>query len=265
MGIGNMKVLFLAIDVQKDFMDDGALGVPGAYSDVSRMVSFITENSDKITNIAVSLDTHTPHQIFHPAWWIDKEGKNPTPYTVITSNDIDSQKYIAVNYKEESYDYVKNLEALGKKSLTIWPYHCIQGTPGASLEESFAKAVFDFSVSKGTDPIYLVKGLDPLSEMYGIIKPEYSKHSAKNISFLRELTEYDKIVIAGEAKSHCVQESISQILDFYKENSLSAENIYVLEDCMTSIGGFEASCNETFEEFKKIHKVKLVNSKDDFL
>lgn len=38
------KVLFLGIDVQQDFMDNGALGVSGAHEDVARMtkVSFIT-------------------------------------------------------------------------------------------------------------------------------------------------------------------------------------------------------------------------------
>lgn len=66
------RVLFLGIDVQQDFMDNGALGVPGAHGDVERMTQFIYNNMDKITNIAVSIDTHTPHQIFHPCWWIDE-------------------------------------------------------------------------------------------------------------------------------------------------------------------------------------------------
>lgn len=42
------KVLFLAIDVQQDFMDNGALGVPGAHGDVERMTHFIYDNMDKI-------------------------------------------------------------------------------------------------------------------------------------------------------------------------------------------------------------------------
>ena len=35
------RVLFLGIDVQQDFMDNGALGVPGAHGDVERMTQFI--------------------------------------------------------------------------------------------------------------------------------------------------------------------------------------------------------------------------------
>ena len=57
------RVLFIGIDVQQDFMEKGALGVPGAHGDVERMTRFIYENMDAISNIAVSIDTHTPHQI----------------------------------------------------------------------------------------------------------------------------------------------------------------------------------------------------------
>lgn len=75
------QVLFLGIDVQQDFMDNGALGVPGAHGDVERMTKFIYDNMDKIATIAVSIDTHTPHQIFHPCWWVDDDGNNPAPCT----------------------------------------------------------------------------------------------------------------------------------------------------------------------------------------
>ena len=50
------------------------------------------------------------------------------------------------------------------------------------------------------------KGQYPHSEMYGIIKPEYSLHDHTNLDLLQEIATYDKIVIAGEAKSHCVLE-----------------------------------------------------------
>ena len=108
------RVLFLGIDVQQDFMDNGALGVPGAHGDVERMTQFIYNNMDKITNIAVSIDTHTPHQIFHPCWWIDENGNNPVPYTPITLADLDSGKYRAVIYPRQSRDYVEHLEKDGK-------------------------------------------------------------------------------------------------------------------------------------------------------
>lgn len=64
------KVLFVGIDIQNDFMDNGALGVPGAHKDVERTTRFIYDNMDKISNIAISIDTHTPHTDF-PSMLVD--------------------------------------------------------------------------------------------------------------------------------------------------------------------------------------------------
>lgn len=109
------RVLFIGIDVQQDFMEKGALGVPGAHGDVERMTRFIYENMDAISNIAVSIDTHTPHQIFHPCWWIDEQGSNPAPYTTVTLADLDSGKWKAVINPIASRDYVGHLEQDGKR------------------------------------------------------------------------------------------------------------------------------------------------------
>ena len=259
------RVLFLGIDVQQDFMDNGALGVPGAHGDVERMTQFIYNNMDKITNIAVSIDTHTPHQIFHPYWWIDEDGNNPAPYTPITLADLDSGKYRAVIYPHQSRDYVEHLEKDGKKTLCVWSYHCLQGTSGAAFENQFANMIYFHSVAKKAVTQRLVKGQDPLSEMYGIIKPEYDTKNYINIDFLNKLENYDKIIIAGEAKSHCVLESIKQILEHYANRPEITQKIYILEDCMSSIPGFEDVTEQTFDDFKKTYHVNIVKSTDDIL
>lgn len=257
-----MKNLFLAIDVQHDFMDDGALGVPGAKADVKRMMDFIRNNHDKISDIAVSVDTHMPHQIFHPCWWSDKNGNFPQPYTTITRDDIDNGKYKALYHEKESYDYVDNLEKLGKKTLTIWPYHCLQGTKGAAIEDELADLIFEHSINNNTEVMHIIKGLDPLSEMYGIIKPEYSKKESTNTQFLEKLLDYDKIIIAGEAKSHCVLESVKQILEHYGDNQSMTRKIYVLNDCMSSIPGFEEATEEAFKNFVSDYHINIINSSD---
>lgn len=221
------RVLFIGIDVQQDFMDNGALGVPGAHGDVERMTKFIYKNMDKIANIAVSIDTHTPHRIFHPCWWVDENGNNPAPYTPITLADLDSGKWKAVINPIASRDYVEHLEREGKKTLCIWSYHCIQGTLGCALENQFSNMVYFHSVAKKAVVQRLVKGQDPLSEMYGVIKPEYDTKGYINLDFLNKLEHYDKIVIGGEAKSHCVLESIKQILEYYEtRQEITQKDLY---------------------------------------
>ena len=259
------RVLFIGIDVQQDFMEKGALGVPGAHGDVERMTRFIYENMDAISNIAVSIDTHTPHQIFHPCWWIDEQGSNPAPYTTVTLADLDSGKWKAVINPIASRDYVGHLEQDGKKTLCIWPYHCIQGTVGCALENQFANMVYFHSVAKKATVQRLVKGQDPLSEMYGVIKPEYDTKGYINLDFLNKLEQYDKIVIAGEAKSHCVLESIQQILEYYENRPEITRKIYILEDCMSPIPGFEKVTDSAFETFKRKYQVAIAKSTDKIL
>lgn len=259
------RVLFLGIDVQQDFMDEGALGVPGAKADVERMTRFLYGHMDQISNIAVSLDTHTPHQIFHPCWWIDEDGRHPAPYTVITLADLDAGKWRAVINPKASREYVRHLEQDTKKALCIWTYHCLQGTTGAALENQFANMIYYHSVAKKAVVQRLVKGQDPMSEMYGIIRPEYDTKGYINLDFLNKLEQFDKVIIAGEAKSHCVLESIKQMLTHYQNRPEVTKKVYVLEDCMSPIPGYEDATLQAFEDFKNQYQINLVSSTDQFL
>lgn len=77
--------LLLGIDLQYDFLEDGALGVPGSHEDMKRLLNWTYDNLAKITSIKLSKDTHNVYQVFHPSWWKDSDGNSPAPYTPITS------------------------------------------------------------------------------------------------------------------------------------------------------------------------------------
>jgi len=253
------RVLFIGIDVQQDFMDDGALGVPGAHGDVERMTRFIYNNMDKISNIAVSIDTHTPHQIFHPCWWIDENGNNPAPYTPITLADLDSGKWRSVINPMASRDYVEHLEKDGKKTLCVWSYHCIQGTTGCALENQFSNMIYFHSVAKKSVVQRLVKGQDPLSEMYGVIKPEYDTNGYINLDFLNKIEKFDKVIIGGEARDYCVYESLNQMFEHYKNNAETLKKIYVLEDCMSAIGN-PSDVDKMYADLQSQYHFNIVKS-----
>ncbi|WP_129726036.1 hypothetical protein [Ectobacillus funiculus] len=256
------KVMFIGIDFQNDFMEQGELAVPNSHKDIKNVAKFIHNNLEKITTIVVSLDTHQLQQIFHPSWWIDKNGEHPKPFTIITKEDVESGKWVAVDKQEESLHYIRNLEKLGKKQLCIWTYHCIEGTDGAALEGQFSNIIHFHSIARKSAIKKMVKGQDPLSEMYGIIKPEYSQHEYCNDEFLESLKLYDKIIVAGEAKSHCVLESVRQIVEYYANNRDILARIYLLDDCMSPIPGYEEMTEKAFKELKDIYGVNIVNSTD---
>jgi len=259
------RVMFIGIDYQQDFMDEGALGVPGANKDVENVTKWMYENMENISQIAVSLDTHNPFQIFHPAWWIDVDGNNPAPFTAITLSDIDDGKWRAVVNPIGSRNYVENLEKEGKKVLVIWTYHTLQGTSGCALENQFANIIYFHSVAKKSMVQRLVKGSDPMSEMYGIIKPEYDTKNYINLDFLNKIENFDKIVISGEAKSHCLGESIRQILEYYENKPQVTSKIYVLEDCTSPIPSFEDETKRMYDSFKSKYNINIVDSKSFIL
>lgn len=258
------KTVFLGIDIQQDFMDNGALGVPGANQDVIRMGQFIYNNIEKISEIIVSLDTHEPAQIFHPYWWEDTAGNHPAPYTIIKLEDLTNGHWHAVTDPALSKHYVRQLEKVGKQ-LCIWPYHCINGTTGWALENQFSNLIHFMSVAARIPVQKICKGQYPLSEMYGIIRPEYSMHDNTNTKLLEKIASFDKIVIAGEAKSHCVLESIKQICEYYYDKLEITRKIYVLTDCMSDIPGFEQQSQTGYKILASKYKINLVKSTDNFL
>lgn len=255
--------LLLCIDVQNDFIEGGALPVPNSVKDVERLTRFIYNNLQDISCIACSMDTHMPYQIFHPCWWVDSKGEHPEPYTIITYQDVVNNRWKPIiGNPKDSLDYLEALENSkeGKKKLCIWPYHCIYGTDGNTLENEFAKMVYFHSVVRKTKNDIIQKGTEPYSEMYGIIKPEYSKTNFINTQVLTLIENYDEIYIAGEAASHCVMESVRQIAEYFSNRPEITKKITILEDCTSPITGYEDETKLAFANFKNLYGIKIANS-----
>lgn len=256
------RTLLLAIDVQNDFMENiGSLAVQGSKGDVQRLTQWMYRNMESLTQVMCSLDCHSMMQIFHPVWWLDREGNHPVPFTIISYEDAANGTWTAANGKtERSLEYLRNLESTGKKQLCIWPYHCLEGTVGAKLESEFTRMLYFHAAARSTTPNLIYKGQNPYTEMYGIIKAEYDKEHYVNHTVLDAIREYDAIFIAGEASSHCVLASTVQILEHFADDRSITSRITLLEDCMSPIGGFESSTRQQFEELKEKYGVQIRKS-----
>lgn len=258
------KILLIAIDLQNDFMEGiGSLGVTGSRTDVKNLTHWMYRNMASLTHVICSLDCHTMQQIFHPMWWTDKEGKHPDPFTIISYHDVENGIWTPVDQAvEDALEYLHHLEKGNKKQLCIWPYHCIEGTLGAQLENQFTNMLYFHAASRKTAPTLIYKGQNPNTEMYGIIKAEYDKDRYVNQTVLDAISGYDSIYIAGEAASHCVLSSLIQILEYFGDNKKVTSKIIVLEDCMSPIGGFETSTKEQFDALRKDYNIQIRKSTD---
>lgn len=235
------RVLLLLVDAQVDFIhEDGALSVPGAVADTQRTVEWFYRNAGHITQIAASLDSHLPRQIFFPTWWVDETGRHPAPFTPITADEVQQGRWQPVLEHEWSRRYVRLLEEEAKKTLMIWPYHTLIGTPGHAITPALYEAIAYHAAARATQPIFLSKGSIPKTEHYSIMEPEVKVPEAPlgelNVDFLELIASYDTIFVAGQAKSHCVLETVTSMVKYFgSEQPSSIEKIHMLMDSMSSV------------------------------
>lgn len=265
------KIHLLLIDVQRDFcFPEGSLYVggrsgTGAIEDSGRMASFIYKNLGVLTDITVTLDTHFMQQIFFPSFWHDENGKNLQPFTTITSEMIQKGKAVpnpAVarlcnsSYpwlRQQAEFYCEELEKAGKYKLYLWPFHCILGDVGHNLVGLIHEARFFHSAVRGVQCNAEVKGGNPFTENYSVLRPEVlMRHDGKplvqkNTQFIKTLLASDAVIIAGQAASHCVASSINDLLDeIQAQDPELAKKVHIMTDCMSSVaipdgkGGFIA-------------------------
>ena len=258
----------MIIDMQIDFCHvEGNLNVPGALADIRRTIEFIYRNAEHITQISCSLDSHYPSQIFSPDWWADESGVHPAPFTIITGQDIQSGRWLPLKEPEWSRRYVERLEQQHKKLLTIWPYHVLIGSIGHALDPELWSAVFWHALARGTQPTWLSKGSIPLTEHYSIIQPEVAvpgqPGGGKNLDFLAMLAEADQIVVAGEAESHCVLETVEDLVEEFGDRPDVVSKVLFLSDCTSPVVhpaiDFHAIAVERLAEFAR-RGVRLVTS-----
>jgi nicotinamidase-related amidase len=235
------RICLVVVDAQNTFCTPGfELFVPGAPDDNRRLCEFVYRNLGAITTIVPTLDTHRAFQIFHPAWLVDADGRHPPPYTLVSAEDVARGVWRAADPAQQEHLllYVRSLEAGGRYRLTVWPYHAMLGGIGHALVSAVDEAVFFHGTARRSQPAFEIKGDNPLTEHYSVLGPEVTRGiwgeeiGKRNVRLLEELLGYDVIVIAGQAKSHCVAWTIDDLLG---DARVLAERVYLLEDCTSPV------------------------------
>ena len=290
--VSSEKISLLLIDVQNTFcipnfeLFVGGRNGNGAVEDNMRLCEFIYKNIGNITHIMATMDTHNAHQIFHPNFFIDENGNHPAPYSDMNVADLQNNKWkfnpalakqfnIAPEYGQQMMiHYAEALEKKGKYALTIWPYHAMLGGIGHALVPVVEEAIFFHSIARNSKAEFEIKGNKPFTEHYSVIGPEVltgpmdETLGNRNPKFIQHLQEVDKLYIAGQAKSHCVAWTISDLLeDIQVTDSSLAKKVYLLEDCSSpvvvpNVVDHTDAANEAFVRFANAG-MKIVKSTDN--
>lgn len=244
-----MKTHLLIIDPQNSFCDpEGELFVTNADNDMKRLAEFISKNDNQITRISVTLDSHNRIHIAHPVWWVDQKGNHPAPFTEITVEDMQTNKWQAANPETGAWSltYLKNTD-----SHTIWPYHCLTGTWGHEVYKPLDHRLQSWA-EKHMDLSYTMKGGCRFTEHFSAISPSMEvpgdPSTLPNKALITTLAEADTILIAGEASSHCVADTTRDII---RENESLCKKIILLTDTMSPVPGFEQISELFFHDMKK--------------
>jgi len=254
------RICLVAVDVQNTFclpafelFVAGRSGT-GAIDDNRRLCEFVYRNLDAITQIVPTLDTHQAMQVFHAIWLVDEDGNHPEPYTLVSADDVAAGRWqvdaavaealgLSGDYAERHLaHYTQALERTGKYRLTIWPYHGMLGGIGHALVPAVEEAIFFHTVARHSQPDVRVKGTLPLTEHYSVLGPEVTEGpdgeslGGHDVEFVEKLLSFDAVVIAGQAKSHCVAWTIDDMLrsPALGEREL-AQKTYLLEDCTSPV------------------------------
>jgi len=247
-----METHLLIIDPQIDLCDlNGSLYVDGADNDMDNLSVFIDKNTDNIDHIHVTLDSHHEIDVSHPSFWVDDYDNNPDPFTVIQSDDLKSGKWKTKipHLQKHIFEYLKMLEDNGRYDLTIWPPHCLIGSHGHQIYPPLFNSLLKWSKTNSKMINYTPKGSNPFSEHYSAIKADvpdrYDPGTQINMGLIEILKKADDILISGEASSHCVMNTVEDILDHLDD----ANKLVWLKDATSPFNYLNFDFSKMIDEF----------------
>jgi nicotinamidase-related amidase len=293
----SFRVALLAVDVQNTFCIPGfelfvaGRSGTGAVDDNRRLTEWIYRNLGTITQVFPSLDTHHTMQIFHAIWLVDENGAHPDPYTLVSADDVAAGRWrideavaaalgLDTGYAQRHLEhYTRELAERGHYDLTIWPYHAMLGGIGHALVAAVEEAIFFHGIARHSRPSFQIKGDNPLTEHYSMVGPEVTdgpdgdQIATANAELVETLLTFDAVVVAGQAKSHCLAWTIDDLLERHKiqERGL-AERTYLLEDCTSPVVVPDAldytdQANAAFERYREagMHVVRSTDPTESWL
>jgi len=244
----------------------------GAMEDNAKIAEFIYKNLGVITDITTTMDTHFPHQIFFSSFWIAPDGSPLNAHSMIVVGE-DGQTLLNVTpgmdiihkgvlpnpaitnwlggdytwlCKQALYYNQQLAEGIpgraNKYVLYLWPEHCMLGSSGHNLTGIIQEARLFHSYTRYARNLAEVKGGNHLSENYSVFAMEVlMRHDGtplgqKNTRFIQTIMDADVVIIAGQAKSHCVAWTIADLLfEIQAKDEELAKKIYLLGDCTSSV------------------------------
>ena len=276
-----MRTHLLLIDPQNDFCDlpeswrphpmpgeaplQPALPVSGAHTDLQRAAALVQRLGAKLDAITLTLDSHHRIDIAHPGFWRNAAGQAPAPFTPITAAQVRAGAFRPRDAAAlpRVLAYLDALEASSRYTLMVWPVHCQMGSWGHAVHAGLQAALDAWADAQGRSVAIVTKGENPWTEHYSALQAEVPDagdlRTTLNAALLAELDRAGRVLIAGEAGSHCVRATVEHLAAHLPSRRL--DRLVLLTDCISPVTGFEAQ-QAGFFEAMQAQGVQLLRSAD---
>lgn len=249
----------LIIDPQNDFCspDMGSLYVPGADQDMNRLTTMIDRIRSHISDIHVTLDSHHLIDIAHPTFWQNSQGTPPPAFTQITADDVRNGKWMTrlPSARTRTLSYLDTLEVQKRYPHTIWPPHCLIGSEGHNVYAPLFKALSRWESERFGLVDYVTKGSNLWTEHFSAVQAEVpdpmDPSTQMNANLIDTLEQADLILLAGEAGSHCLANTVRDIVRHFSTPDCIRKMI-LLEDATSPVPGFESHQHDFIHDMKQL-------------
>lgn len=250
------KSILVIIDPQNDFMDIDNAGLPvaGAAEDMRRIAAAIERAGHKLRSIQITLDSHHLYHIAHPLFWMDAQGLPPPPFTAISADDVERGRWRAriPAHRGVALDYVKALDANRRYRLIVWPPHCLIGSWGHNIYPPLFESIRQWESRNVAIAGKMTKGSNWSTEHYSAIKAEVEREddpsTRLNIDLIRMLRESERVYVCGQASSHCVANTVRDIVENFGTTPLG--KLWLIADGMSPVAGFETGSQDFLRDMK---------------
>jgi nicotinamidase-related amidase len=162
--------------------------------------------------------------------------------------------------------YLKALEKGGRYPLCIWPPHCLIGTPGAAVFSPVWDSLRFWIEENRAMVDFVTKGSNIYTEHYSGVKAEVPDSADPgtqiNIGLIKTLESADIIAVAGEAGSHCLANTVRDIVNEFSDAGC-VKKIHLLTDATSPVPGFEKFQEDFIKEM--VAKGMNLTTTTDFL
>jgi nicotinamidase-related amidase len=219
----------------------------------------VREAGDALDAITLTLDSHHAYDVAHPGfWWADTWGAEVIPFTQITAAQVRAGQFQPRDPAAlpRTLAYLDALEAQGRYTLMVWPVHCAVGTWGHQLHDAVRAACADWELRRQRASHVVFKGLNPWTEHYSALQAEVpdpaDPETGLNRALIARLDTPGRLLIAGEAGSHCVRATVEHLVAHLPDpTSERLSRLTLLTDAISPVGGFEAQQAAFFEDMRQ--------------